>query len=133
MLAPACLVVQVHRGEIVGMLAVTAGLGFRRAPAESAARQPQRGAREGESGLGLDRQHAAERIQSEHRIRSGQEMRCRHGIARDQVPVDHVAERLVHAHAVHEHRQALRQPEQRRRGEAAVIEALLERIGLRVV
>ena len=57
----------------------------------------------------------------------------RDGDARDQIPADHLAERLVQPHAVHVDRQALRRAEQRRRGVAAIVHVGLERVVLHLV
>ena len=131
--APAGFVVRVPREEPVGALAMTAVLELRRAAAERTAGNPRGGSGKREAGLGLDRKNAAERVQAEHRIGARQQVRGGDRVARDQVPVHRVAERLVDAHAVDKHGQPLRQAEQRRSGEAAVHQVLLERIALRTV
>ncbi len=85
-------------------------------------------ARRGRAVLGVEHQRSTERIEAVHGIRAGDEgdaRECRH---RHEVPVDDVAEHLVDAHAIDEHRQALRRAEERRRGEAAVVHVGLQRI-----
>ena len=76
--------------------------------------------------LGVDRQRAAQRVESEHRVRAGNQLDAGDRRLRQQVPVDDVAERLVDAHAVLEHRQALGHAEQRRGREPAKVDVRLE-------
>ena len=80
--------------------------------------------------LGVDRKRPAQGVEAVGRHRPRQQLDARDGRARKQVPVHDVAESLVDPHAILKHRQAFRRAEQRRRGEAAEIERLLERVAL---
>ena len=57
-------------------------------------------------------------------------MHARYRRRRNEIPIDDIAERLVDPYAVLKHRYALRRAQQRRRGKAAKIKRLLERIAL---
>src|SRR5262245_41883264 len=57
---------------------------------------------------GANRERATERVQAEQRIRSGKDIEALDGVERNQIPIDDIAERLVDANAIEEHRQALR-------------------------
>ena len=81
--------------------------------------------------LGLDRQRSAEGVEPEHRVRAGHQIDPRDRRARDQIPVDDIAEGLVDAHAIEEHRQSLRRAENGRSGEATKVDVGLVRIALR--
>jgi hypothetical protein len=87
----------------------------------------------GVAALGLQRQRAAQRVQAEQRVRAGQQHDAGKRSLRDQIPVDDVAERLVDAHAVLEHRYALRRAEQRAGRKAAEVDVHLVRVALHLV
>ena len=93
----------------------------------------QRGAGRAAAVLGLHRQRPTQGVEAKQRIRAGHQGHRRNRAARNQVPAHHVAEGLVHAHAVHVHRQALRRAQQRRGGVAPVAHIHLKRIALRFV
>src|SRR5687768_12514289 len=67
----------------------------------------------------LDRQRAAEGIQAEERVRTGNQVDAGDRERWQRVPIDRVAERLVDAHAVLIHGKSLRGTEQRRRRKAS--------------
>ena len=121
---------QVAGDEPVPVAGHAALLDLQAAPPERAARQLHRAARVLAAALGVDRQRATQGVQAEQGVRARDELDARDGRLRQQVPVHHVAERLVDAHAVLEHRQALRHPHQRRGGEAAKGDVQLVRVAL---
>ncbi|PAV92805.1 hypothetical protein WR25_07095 [Diploscapter pachys] len=90
-------------------------------------------ARIGSAVLGADRQRPAQRIAPEQRIRPRHQRRRPDRGGGNQIPADHVAERLIHADAVEVDRQALRRAEQRRGGEAAIVDVRLQRVALHLV
>src|SRR5690606_9104089 len=132
--APAVLL-EAGAGDEIAEAAVARSARFRlqATPAERAARQLGGRARVREAVLRLDRDRAAERVQPEQRIGARLQRDRRDRRLRDQRPADRVAERLVHSNAVLIYREPLRQAEQRRADEAAVLEVGLERIVLRLV
>ena len=83
--------------------------------------------------LGGQRQRAAQGVQAKQRIGAGHQRQRGQRRARQRIPADHVAKRLVHTHAVQVHRQALRRAQQRRGGVAAVIDIGLQGVALHVV
>ena len=87
----------------------------------------------GSAVLRADRQRTAQRIAPEQRVRARHQRRRPDRGGGDQIPADHIAERLVHAYAVEVDGQALRRAEQRRGGEAAIIDVGLQRIALHLV
>ncbi|EWS60646.1 hypothetical protein Y694_01594 [Methylibium sp. T29-B] len=80
----------------------------------------------GEAVLAAHRDRAAQGVQPEQRVAAGEQVEALDRVERDQVPVHHVAEGLVHPHAVEEHRQALRRADLRAGGETAVVHVHLE-------
>ncbi len=72
-------------------------------------------------------------FKSEQRVRSRHEIHAVDRALRDQRPVHRVAERLVEADAVLVDRETLRQAEQRRADEAAVLHVGLQRVALHLV
>ena len=78
--------------------------------------------------LQVEGEGAAEGVQAVGRVGSGGELDAVEGELRHEVELDRVAERLVDAHAVLVHGDALRQAEQRRGGEAAKAERRLEEV-----
>ena len=83
--------------------------------------------------LGGEAHRAAEGVEPEQRVGAGRDGEVGDGGLGDQVPVDDVAEAFVHAHAIDKHRQPLRRAEQRRDGEAAVVDVGLVGVVLQVV
>ena len=83
--------------------------------------------------LGLQGQRAAQRIQAEQGVRAGHQGQRFDRHARDQVPADDVAKRLVQAHAVEIHRESLRRAQQWRSRIAAIADVGLERVVLHFV
>src|SRR5919198_5446891 len=59
-------------------------------------------------------------------------MRRGDGVTRNEIPIHDIAERFVHAHAVDENGEPLRQADKRRGAETAVIERRLKRVAFRV-
>ncbi len=127
---PAVVIREVACCECVETLAGVPILEFERTPAERAAGKFDGASRILRTAFRVDRERTAQRIQAERGHRSRDQLDAGNGGARQQVPVDDVAECLVDPHAVLEHRHALRRAEQRRRREAAKVERLLERIAL---
>src|SRR5262249_27272027 len=80
--------------------------------------------------LHLQRQGAAQRVQTEHGVGPCENLHRVDRRERDQVPVDRVAEGFVDAHAVLVNGKTLRQPEERGGGEAAEVDVGLQRIVL---
>ena len=83
--------------------------------------------------LGLHRQRATQRVQPEERVRPWHQRRRGDRHPRNQIPADHVTERLVQADAVHVDGEALRRAEQRRRRVATVIDVGLKRVALDLI
>ncbi len=83
--------------------------------------------------FGLQRQRTAQGVQAVQRVRARHQGHVGNGGVRDQVPVHHIAERFVDSHAVEENRKPLRRTEQRRGGEATIVEVRLVRIALDLV
>ena len=133
MIAPAVLAEPVAADIPAQRAVVAAVLKLEIAAPEAAAGQFHLAARLAEAALGTDGERAAQRIQAEQRVRAGHQFHAGNRRMRQQFPVDRVAEGLVDAHAVDIDRQALRRAEQRRGGEAAVIEIDLEGIALDLV
>ena len=106
---------------------------FARQPSETAAVQFQRSSRRGVSIFALHDQSAAQGIQSKQRIGTWQQSDFGHGNARNQIPTDHIAKRLIQSDAIQIDGQALRRSQQRRRGVAAIIQIRLIRIALNFV
>ena len=115
-------------GNIAGRVAIlAAGLHGGADPAIRAAIHLALDALIGEAVFHLERKRAAQRIEPVDGIAGNQ----RHPVDRllgDEVPIDDVAEHLVDAHPVLIDREALRRSEDRRRNEAAIIDAELELI-----
>jgi hypothetical protein len=132
-IGPAGVVAQVERDESVDAPRGAAGLDRELSATERSGADFDGAAGKAVAPLGLHHDRAAERVEPEHRIRAGHQLESRDRAHRDRVPVDDVAERLVDAHAVLEHRHALRRPEHGRGEEAAEQEVLLERVALGVV
>ncbi len=82
--------------------------------------------------LGVQQHRTAQGVETEHWVGDGHEMDGAYGVGRNQVPVHHVAEGLVHPHPVLKHRQALRCAQQRRGGEAVEVQRGLQRVALLV-
>ena len=98
-------------------------------------RAPERaaGKRAAEAGVGeavleLQGEGAAHRVQTVGGVDSGAQLRLLDRELRQQVELDRVAERLVDADAVLEDGDPLRQPEERRGGEAAEAQRRLEAV-----
>ena len=130
---PATITQQVPGQEIIPVAVLATMFELDSMPAERTGVGLDRPTRVVAAALGVDRQCAAQGVQAEGRIRSGNELDAGDRRLRNQVPVDDIAERLVDAHAVLEHRQALRHTKQRRGGKAAKAHVWLERIALRGV
>ncbi len=127
MVAPAVVVDGVG-GDVGRPVAVLSpGLAGHGAPAERSAAHLTLDALIGEAVLHLERERAAERIESVDRI-VGNERHALDGHFRDQVPVDRVAEHFVDAHPVLINRDALRRSQHRRGGKSPVIQVELERV-----
>ena len=129
MLAPTRLAQSLRRhidGDVVALLAeLQAAVD----PAVGADLEIGLDALEGEAVLHLETDRAAERVQSEHRI-VGLEVGAVDRVARDEVEVDRVAERLVEADAVHVDGEPLRLARHRRGDEAAIADVGLETVAL---
>ena len=78
-------------------------------------------------------QRAAESVESERRIGAAHELHAVDGRDRHQVPVHGVAERFVEASAVDVYGNALREPQQRRGGVAAILQIRLQGVVLGIV
>ncbi|MPN24114.1 hypothetical protein SDC9_171508 [bioreactor metagenome] len=83
-----------------------------------------------EAALGADGQRPAQGVEAESRIRTGDQVDAGNRRMGNQVPVHGIAEGFVDAHAVDVDRQSLRGAEQRRGGEAAVVEVGLVGVAL---
>src|SRR6516165_750740 len=113
-------------GEIGGEVpSLTTGLHGNAAPPEGAAAQLRIGAAVGESVLHVDGERTAECIEPVDRI-ARHHRHAIDGRLRDEVPVDDIAEYLVHPHAVLIDRQSLRGAYDRRGDETPVVEVALE-------
>ncbi len=132
-LCPAVLLRDVAGDEPVPVAGRSVMLELHRLATERSARELDGGAGIFAAALGVDRERATQRVQAEDRIRARNELDAGDRRLRQQVPVDDVSEWFVDAHAVLEHRQPLRHPEQRRRREAAEADVGLVRIALRGV
>jgi hypothetical protein len=86
------------------------------------------GALVAEAVLGADADGAAEAVQPEHRERTRDQLHAVDSGLRHQRPVDRVTERLVQAHAVLVHGQALGKPQQWRGGVAPELDVGLQRV-----
>jgi hypothetical protein len=86
-----------------------------------------------EAVAGRHGERAAQRVQAEHRVRAGDHRDLGDRAGRDQVPVDGVAEGLVDAHPVDEHRQPLRRAQRGRGREAPEVDVQLVRVAGGVV
>ena len=75
-----------------------------------------------ETALGPHGQRTAQRVQTESRVGTGDQVNAGNRRIGDQIPVDRVTEGLVDANTIDEDRQPLRRAEQRRSGEATVID-----------
>src|SRR6185369_14101087 len=117
-LGPAVVVEPVAGDEVVPALVLAAELALERLASERAAISLQRTARILAAALGVDGERAAKRIEAEGGCCTRQELHAGDGGAGNEVPVHDVTEGLVHAHAVLENRQPLRQAQERRGGEA---------------
>ena len=83
--------------------------------------------------LGFQRQSTAQGVQSKQRVGAGhQRDRLERG-AGNQVPAEHIAKRLVHAHAVQVHRQALRRTQKGRSRETPVLHIGLKGVALQLL
>src|SRR5207244_7354913 len=105
---PAAVIGQVAGSEIMRGAPLAAKLELGSAASERSRVRRDGYARVPRTALGVDRQRTAQRVETEHRIRARYELQAFDGRRRQQVPVDHVAERFVDAHAVQEYRDALR-------------------------
>ena len=131
--APAVLAEPVT-GDVGAQGAVVAAVfDFRVAAPEAAPRHLQLAARVREAALGAQGQRAAQGVEAEGRVGAGDQVDAGDRRVGDQVPVHRVAEGLVDAHPVHVDRQPLGGAEQRRGGEAAVVEVHLEGVALGLV
>ena len=124
--APARLVEVAAGQEVIKWAGLPAGLPLERAPPEGAPIGLELRARIVMATLGLHRQGSAQGIESEHRVGAGHERHGGNGRLRNQIPVDGVAEGLVHAHTVDIDRQALGCAQERRGGESVVIDVELK-------
>ena len=130
---PAGIAIEVRGDEVVDGLTVPAGLEFELPAARRAAVHRKLGARELEAALGHHRQRAAQRVQTELRIGARHQRDVGNRVLWNQIPVDHIAEGLVDAYTIDEHRQSLRRAQIRRSLEAAHIDVDLVGIALGVV
>src|SRR5262245_28270874 len=96
--------------------------------AESPPRHLEAGAGKVAAVLGAYGERAAQRVEAEDRIRSGDDVDASNGPRRDQIPVDRVPEPVVEAHAVKVDRQADRAAGQRRGQEAPIGDVVLPRV-----
>jgi hypothetical protein len=129
-IGPAVVVVEVPGREPVEPIRSAPYLELGRIGSERSAGRLDRRSRILRAAFRVDRERAAERIETERGHRARKQLHARDRGARQQVPVHDVAESLVDAHAVLEHRDALRRAEQRRRRQSAEIERLLVRVAL---
>ena len=83
--------------------------------------------------LGLQSQRAAQGVEAKQWVRAGHQGQRFDGHARDQVPADDVAKRLVQSHAVEIHRESLRRAQQGRSRIAAIADVGLERVVLHFI
>ena len=95
--------------------------------------QRRRGPGVAESILGRDRDSPAKRVQPEQGAGARQQQHAIDGGLGNQRPVHGVAERFVDANRILIHGDALRQAQQRRTDEAAILHVRLQRIALRLV
>ena len=98
--------------------------------AERPARELDRATGKLAPALRVDREGAAQRVEPEQRVRAGDELDAGDRRLRQQIPVDDIAERLVDAHAVLEHRQPLGHADEGRGREPAEADVGLVGISL---
>ena len=96
--APAIFFKVVDVPVVAPAAAVAAMLNRGATPRKRAAIPFRRGAIEGESILHLQRERAAEAVEPEYGIRSGQQLHALHGRQRNEIPAHRVAKGLIHAH-----------------------------------
>ncbi len=116
--------------EVAEAIGVSGGVDIGPETAERTAEHAHAMAGMREAGLRLDRDGAAQGIEAEQRIGAGHQRHAGDCVGRQQLPVHRVAERLVHAHAVLIDGNALREPEQWRRGKTPELDVRLKRIRL---
>ena len=104
---PARFVVRAGSEVVVGVVAMPALLQVQRAPSKGTERGLDRRTRKREPALGVHRHGTTQGVQSVDRIRAGNQRDVGNRNLRDQVPGHDVTKRLVHAHAIEKHRQAL--------------------------
>jgi len=134
LLAPAAVVEQVdHAVAVQTLIARKAVFEQQGAALVAAQLEFEAGARRAPAVFGLQGQPPAQGIEAKQRVGAGHQRERLQGRTRDQVPADHVAKRLVHAHAVKVNRQALWRAQEWRGGEAAVLHISLEGVALHVL
>ena len=128
--SPAPILGEVGGDVVVPGAGLAAVLYLQRASAERSARQLDGAPGVLAPTLRVDGQRTAQRVEPEERVGTGDELQARNRRLRQQVPIDHVAERLVDAHTVLEHRQALRHADEGRGREASEADVGLIRVAL---